>query len=35
MLKRSLVHLIYLEMDYAGLYEGMPRLDALLGFLFD
>jgi FkbM family methyltransferase len=35
MLERRLVHLIYLEMIFARLYEGMPRFDALLGFLFD
>ena len=35
MLERRLVHLIYLEMNFARLYEGMPRFDALLGFLFD
>jgi hypothetical protein len=25
----------YLEMNFVRLYEGMPRFDALLGFLFD
>jgi FkbM family methyltransferase len=35
MIERNLVHLIYLEMNFARLYEGMPRCDAVLGFLFD
>jgi FkbM family methyltransferase len=35
MLEGNLVRLIYLEMNFARLYEGMPRFDALLGFLFD
>jgi FkbM family methyltransferase len=35
MLERNLVHLVYLEINFARLYEGMPRFDALLGFLFD
>src|SRR5262249_47894222 len=34
MLGRNL-HLVYLEINFARLYEGMPRFDALLGLLFD
>src|SRR5262249_47267521 len=35
MIERNLIHLIYLEMNFARLYDRIPRFDVLLGFLLD